>query len=71
MDNLEATRDSINAQLAEITAELAGLISTSKTAAYSGRAGSLRAQRAKLLSALRELDAAIRRFEAEEFERNV
>jgi len=67
MDNLEATRASINAQLAEINMELSGLIS--RRQAHSGRAGTLKAQRAKLLRALRELDAAVRRYKADELQR--
>lgn len=69
MDDLKAIRSSIDAQLTEINAELAKLISQSRFAAHSARAGSLGAQRAKLLRALRELDAAERRFEAEELQR--
>jgi len=69
MDGLEATRASINAQLAEIREELAGLISQGR--ANSGRAGSLRAQLAKLHRALRELEAAIRQDDADELERRI
>ena len=62
MDNLKTLKAGAQEQIAEINVELSYLIAAGLS--HGARATSLAAQRSKLLNAVRELDDAIRRAEA-------